>query len=191
MSTHRNEAERGLVLAAGVAGIDVPKTIVWVSTPLEGAVADAQLKAANPHEWSYQGEPYESDVDRVWWRIRDRIIDRFGEEAFESAWRAGSENGWYRASADVLSEVCDTLEGGRGSREGEGWSLLARTRALEHLPDFSSEGYGEWEGYALIAEHTFWAWLRRPWVIFVDPAAPVRRSGSIYRLALDARRSLY
>ncbi|TIH39927.1 hypothetical protein D4765_03985 [Subtercola vilae] len=159
----------GLRLACTAAEIAFPRYVEWSASPFGGALADARLFARCTADRSCAGEPHESDVDRVWWRVRERLVERFGAARVDQATEAAFAEPAFVRSERVFDALCADVPPEVVWGTGEGGSLLARTRTVELLSGFSAEGYGAWQGYAMIAHSTEWCWLRRAYAVFVLP----------------------
>jgi len=85
----RAEAEAGVADAYRAAGLETPRTVIWLDSPMAGSIAAWMLTTAQAQVRDQVGDQVGAQVrDQVWAQVRDQV----GCESFNFG-------GWWHAAA--------------------------------------------------------------------------------------------
>jgi len=104
----RAGAERGVRLAYQAAGLEAPRTVIWLPSPLAGVIASVLLEPGGQDLWEPVRAHLRAHVDeRVWERVRAQVHAQAGEQVWAQAGGRPSWEVWDELWAVVFDPIDD------------------------------------------------------------------------------------
>jgi hypothetical protein len=192
----RARAEDGVRKAYRAAGLEPPRVIVWLDSPLAGAYGQAltgmlltELAKSRP-----QGQVWDQVRDQVWDQVRDQVGDQVRDQVWDQVrgqvWdqvrdQVGDQvrdqvgdQVWGQVRGQVRDQVGDQVRDQVGDWQSgliDGYYQHVWSSWVDTMRKLGVENLEPWDGMQQIAESAGWIWVYRGFCILTERPTELHR----------------
>ncbi len=164
---NRQRAEEGVRKAYRAAGLEPPRVIIWLDSPLAGAYGQALTGVLLSELAKRPQDQVGTQVwDQVWTQVRDQVRTQVGDQVWT---QVGDQ-----VRAQVGTQVGDQVRNW-GSGLVSGYYQHVWSAWFDTMRQVGVQNLEPWEGMQEIAESAGWIWVYRSFCILTERPVELHR----------------